>query len=46
MDHAFSGELCLFPKNGRYIVPIKASVRTAERLEAGDTVTVSLGIGG
>jgi hypothetical protein len=32
----------LFPKDGRYIVPIKASVRNAERLELGDTVTVRL----
>lgn len=30
----------LFPKDGRYIVPIKASVRRAERLEEGDTVAV------
>jgi hypothetical protein len=35
----------LFPKDGRYIVPIKASVRTAERLELGDTVTVRLTVG-
>ena len=32
----------LFPKDGRYIVPIKASVRKAEDLEEGDKVTVSL----
>jgi len=32
----------LFPKDGRYIVPIKASVRKAEHLEEGDTVTVLL----
>jgi hypothetical protein len=32
----------LFPKNGRYIVPVKASVREAEGLELGDTVTVRL----
>jgi hypothetical protein len=32
----------LFPKDGRYIVPIRASVRKAERLEEGDTVTVQL----
>lgn len=32
----------LFPKDGRYLVPIKASVRKAERLEAGDRVTVRL----
>ena len=32
----------LWPKDGRYIVPIKASVRKAENLEAGDTVTLRL----
>ena len=32
----------LFPKDGRYLVPIKASVRKAEKLEEGDTVTVRL----
>jgi hypothetical protein len=32
----------LFPKNGRYVVPIKASVRKAENLEVGDIVTVQL----
>ena len=32
----------LFPKDGRYIVPIKASVRKAEHLEEGDKVTVQL----
>jgi uncharacterized protein DUF1905 len=32
----------LFPKDGRYIVPIKASVRNAEHLEEGDTVTLQL----
>jgi hypothetical protein len=32
----------LFPKDGRYIVPVKAWVRKAEGLEAGDTVTVQL----
>jgi hypothetical protein len=32
----------LFPKNGGYIVPIKASVREAEQLDAGDQVTVRL----
>jgi hypothetical protein len=34
----------LFPKDGRYIVPIKASVREAEELEEGDTVTVRLAV--
>jgi len=32
----------LFPKDGRYIVPIKASVRKAENLEEGDKVAVRL----
>jgi hypothetical protein len=32
----------LFPKDGRYIVPIKANVRRAERLGEGDTVAVRL----
>ena len=34
----------LFPKDGRYIVPMKAGVRTAEGLEVGDTVTVRLAV--
>ena len=34
----------LFPKDGRYLVPIKASVRKAENLEEGDKVTVRLEI--
>ena len=32
----------LFPKDGRYLVPIKASVRKAENLEEGDKVNVRL----
>ncbi|HEX6291914.1 MAG TPA: DUF1905 domain-containing protein [Herpetosiphonaceae bacterium] len=32
----------MFPKDGRYIVPVKASIRKAEHLEEGDTVTVHL----
>ncbi len=32
----------LFPKDGRYLVPIKANVRKAESLEEGDTVTIHL----
>ncbi|HAV76372.1 MAG TPA: DUF1905 domain-containing protein [Anaerolineae bacterium] len=35
----------LFPKDGRYLVPIKASVRKAEDLEKGDKVTVRLEVG-
>jgi hypothetical protein len=34
----------MFPKDGRYLVPIKASVRTAEKLEKGDQVTLKLEI--
>lgn len=37
-------ETSLFPKDGRYIVPVKAAVRTAERLEEGDSPTVHLTI--
>ena len=32
----------LFPKDGLYLVPIKVSVRKAEKLEEGDNVTVKL----
>jgi hypothetical protein len=32
----------LFPKDGRYVVPVKATVREAEMLEVGDTVTIGL----
>jgi hypothetical protein len=32
----------LFPKDGQYIVPVKASVRATEELELGDVVMVSL----
>lgn len=35
----------LFPKDDRYIVPVKAAVRKAEQLEVGDTVTLGLVIG-
>ncbi|HEY3714816.1 MAG TPA: DUF1905 domain-containing protein [Jatrophihabitantaceae bacterium] len=34
----------LFPKDGRYIVPVKAWVRKAERLEVGDRATVRLAV--
>lgn len=34
----------LWPKEDRYIVPIKASVRKAEKLAEGDEVTVYLDI--
>ena len=32
----------LFPKDGRYIVPVKTWVRKAEGIELGDMVTVRL----
>ena len=32
----------LWPKDGLYIIPIKAKVRTAENLKEGDTVTARL----
>jgi len=32
----------LWPKDGRYIVPIKATVRRAERIDEGESVTVRL----
>ena len=35
----------LFPKDGRYIVPVKAQVRTAEVLDVGDVVTLRLTLG-
>lgn len=34
----------LFPKDDRYLVPIKAAVRKAEDIDEGDTVTVQLDI--
>lgn len=34
----------LFPKDGLYLVPIKVSVRKAEKLEEGDNVRVELEI--
>ncbi|MFN8441826.1 MAG: DUF1905 domain-containing protein [Caldilineaceae bacterium] len=35
----------LFPKDGSYLVPIKASVRKAEKIEEGDDVTIQLKVG-
>jgi hypothetical protein len=32
----------LWPKDGRYVVPLKDRVRTAEEIDLGDVVTVSL----
>lgn len=34
----------LFPKDNLYLVPVKASVRKAEKLDEGDDVTVRLKI--
>ena len=36
----------LWPKDGRYLIPIKTHVRAAEHLDLGDTVTVDLLLGG
>jgi hypothetical protein len=36
----------LWPKDGCYIVPIKAGVRQAEDLDEGDIVSVHLKVGG
>jgi Domain of unknown function (DUF1905) len=38
-------ETSLFPKDGGYLVPVKDRVRNAERLDAGETVTVRLKVG-
>lgn len=35
----------MFPKDGSYLVPIKASVRKAENLVEGDSVTLQLEVG-
>lgn len=35
----------LFPKNGRYLVPIKKSVQLAERVDVGDRVNIQLRVG-
>jgi hypothetical protein len=32
----------LFPKDGRYLVPIRMSVQKSENLEVGDTVVIQL----
>jgi hypothetical protein len=34
----------LWPKDGRYIVPIKTAVRKAEGIDVGDVVTVRLSL--
>ncbi|MGP8009027.1 MAG: DUF1905 domain-containing protein [Acidimicrobiales bacterium] len=40
-----SWDTSLFPKDRGYLVPIKASVRTAEGLHLGDDVRVTLKVG-
>ena len=35
----------LWPKDGQYVVPVKAWVRKAEQLELGDVVAVRLAVG-
>jgi hypothetical protein len=35
----------LFPKDERYLVPIRADVRKAEKIDTGDTVTLRLEVG-
>ena len=37
-----SWETSLFPKDDRYLVPLKTAVRKAEGLDLGETVTVRL----
>ncbi|MTD12622.1 DUF1905 domain-containing protein [Nakamurella sp. YIM 132087] len=34
----------LWPKDGGYIVPVKAAVRRAEKIDLGDTVAVRLAV--
>jgi hypothetical protein len=34
----------LWPKDGSYVVPLKAKVRKAEGLDVGDTVAIRLGV--
>ncbi len=34
----------LFPKDGRYLVPVKTAVRRAEGLDLGDVVTIRLNV--
>jgi hypothetical protein len=34
----------LWPKDGRYVVPVKSAIRRSERLAIGETVTIRLGL--
>ena len=38
-------ETALWPKDEQYIVPLKASVRKAEKVDEGDCVTIRLEVG-
>ena len=40
-----SWQTSLFPKDGRYLVPLKDAVRRAEGVSLGDVVTVQLAVG-
>lgn len=40
-----SWKTSLFPKDGHFIVPVRASVRKAEGIEEGESVTVHLNVG-
>ncbi|WP_147139950.1 DUF1905 domain-containing protein [Stackebrandtia albiflava] len=35
----------LWPKDGRYIVPLKTAIRRTEKVDVGDTVTIRLTVG-
>lgn len=35
-------ETAMWPKNGSYVLPLKAAIRRAEQLDEGDTPTVHL----
>lgn len=39
-------ETALFPKDGRYLVPLRVAVRRAETIDEGDRVTVKIAIPG
>jgi hypothetical protein len=38
-------QTAMFPKDERYILPLKANIRKAENLSEGDTVTIHLEVG-
>ena len=39
-------ETSLFPKDGRYLVPLKDAVRRAEDISEGDVIVVAMTLGG